>query len=325
MKKLGLIKPVVTAASILALSGVAMAQREGDAKSWMGGMSHEMVASANCPQLKITKEKINEEQAWRLAQQYADKNLAGFKVVMPLEARDSEDDGFQAAPVSSYGGGYNTVCYKVDTPATGRYQAFYSVEYSVDAKNSAGDMRNLRVDQFGYVTEFSGPFAMGERGPAGPQGPVGPMGPQAMANPPIGPQAGAKPAGATGRGDAMADQSQVGAMNRSFRDILFDTDKSDIRANETSKITDVAAYIKQNPTLNVGINGYADARGTDQHNQALSERRVNAIRDALVKAGVTNGKIESAAFGEQKPQCNESTEACWQRDRRVDLGFRTDK
>jgi hypothetical protein len=46
-----LVKPMVTAAGILALSGVAMAQREGDAKSWMGGMSHELVASANCPQL----------------------------------------------------------------------------------------------------------------------------------------------------------------------------------------------------------------------------------------------------------------------------------
>ena len=75
MKRLKLVKPIVTAAGILALSGVAMAQREGDARSWMGGMSHEMVASANCPQLKVTKEKITENQARDLAQQYADKNL----------------------------------------------------------------------------------------------------------------------------------------------------------------------------------------------------------------------------------------------------------
>lgn len=289
MKRLGLVKPIVTAASILVLSGVAMAQREGDAKGWMGGMSHEMVASANCPQTQVTKEKITEDQARNLAQQYADKNLAGFKVVRP----------------ASYGGGYTTVCYKIVGPETARYQPFYSVEYSIDAKNGA-ETRNLRVDQFGYVTEFSGPFAMGERGPAGPQGPAGPMGPQAMANP-------------------VGDQSQASAMNRSFRDILFDTDKSDIRANETSKVADVAAYVKQNPTFQVGINGYAVPRGTEQYNQALSQRRVNAIRDALVKAGVASDKIQSAAFGEQKPLCTESTDICWQRDRRVDVGFRTDK
>ena len=49
----------------------------------------------------------------------------------------------------------------------------------------------------------------------------------------------------------------------------------------------------------------------------------NAIRDALVKAGVASDKIQTSALGEQKPQCNESTDACWQRDRRVDVGFRT--
>jgi len=188
---------MVTVAGILALSGVAMAQREGDARSWMGGMSHEMVASANCPQLKVTKEKITENQARDLAQQYADKNLIGFKVERPL----------------GYGGGYQTVCYKIDSPVTGRYQAFYSVEYSIDAQNPAAETRNLRVDQFGYVTEFSGPVGVaGERGPAGPvgaQGPAGSAGPLSMAHP-------------------AGPQSQAGALTpRSvpFKDLLFDIDK----------------------------------------------------------------------------------------------------
>jgi outer membrane protein OmpA-like peptidoglycan-associated protein len=281
MKRLGLVKPVVTAASILALSGVAMAQREGDARGWMGGMSHEMVASANCPQLKVTKEKITEDQARDLAQQYADKNLPGFKVVRPL----------------GYGGGYTTVCYKTDAPTTGRYQSFYSVEYSIDAKNPAAETRNLRVDQFGYVTEFSGPFGMaGERGPAGPQGAQGPAGA-------VGPQAQASPA----------------KQWSSFKDFLFDTDKSDIRATETSKVTEIAVYMKQNPSVQVGIDGFADPRGTNPHNQALSERRVNAIRDALVKAGVASDKIKTGAFGEQRLLCNEPTAACWQSDRRVEV------
>jgi len=298
MKRLRLVlSPMVTAAGILALSDVAMAQREGDARTWMGGMSHELVASANCPQLKVTKEKITEDQARDLAQQYADKNLAGFKVVRPL----------------GYGGGFQTVCYKVDSSATGRYQALYSVEYSIDARNAAAETRNLRVDQFGFVTEFAGPFGMaGERGPAGPagatgaQGPAGPVGPQAMA----------------GSENRMASFG-TGNNSAAFKDILFDTDKSDIRSNETSKITDIAAHVKQNSPMQVGIGGYADPRGTDQHNQGLSERRVKAIRDALVKAGVASDKIQTSAFGEQKPLCNESTDACWQRDRRVDVGFRT--
>jgi hypothetical protein len=98
---------MVTAAGILALSGVAMAQRDGDAKGWMGGMNHELVASANCPPIHVTKEKISEDQARDLAQKYADKNLAGFKVVIPF----------------GYGGEYQTVCYKIDSPAATRTRA----------------------------------------------------------------------------------------------------------------------------------------------------------------------------------------------------------
>jgi len=278
---------MVTAASILALSGVAIAQRDGDARGWMGGMSHEMVASANCPQIQVTKEKITEDQARDLAQKYADKNLAGFKVERPV----------------GYGGGYNTICYKIDSPAAGRYQSFYSVEYSINAKNTAGELRNLRVDQFGYVTEFSGPFGIaGERGPAGPAGPAGAQGP-------------AGPAGA---------QAAAAKQWSSFRDFLFDFDKSAIRSNETSHVTDVATYMKQNPSARVGIDGHTDPRGTDSFNQGLSERRVNAIRDALVKAGVSGDKIHTGAFGETQPKCNESTETCWQRGRRVEVLIGTD-
>jgi outer membrane protein OmpA-like peptidoglycan-associated protein len=104
-----------------------------------------------------------------------------------------------------------------------------------------------------------------------------------------------------------------------FNDILFDFDKSDIRANETSKVADIASYVQKNPTTMVGIDGYADPRGTDKYNQALSERRVNAILDALLKAGVSRDKIQTGAFGEMRLKCQEATEACWQSDRRVEV------
>jgi peptidoglycan-associated lipoprotein len=110
-----------------------------------------------------------------------------------------------------------------------------------------------------------------------------------------------------------------------FSDILFDFDKSDIRANETSKMSDIAAYLQQNPSATVGIDGYADPRGTNEYNQALSERRVNAVRDALVKVGVSGGKIQTGAFGEMRLKCQEATEACWQSDRRVEVLIGTAK
>jgi outer membrane protein OmpA-like peptidoglycan-associated protein len=243
------------------------------------------MSSAPCPLPRVTKEKITEDQARDLAQQFADKNWNGFKVVRP----------------GGYGGGYNTMCYQTANPSPARPLILYSVEYSMDLKNPAGESRNLCVDQFGTVSEFCGHFGMaGAAGTIGPMGPAGPAGAQGPAGP-VGPQA------------AAAKQWS------SFRDFLFDFDKSAIRSNETSHVSDIAAYMKQNASARVGIDGHADPRGTDPYNQSLSERRVNAIRDALVKAGVQDGRIHTGAFGETQPKCNESTETCWQRDRRVEV------
>jgi outer membrane protein OmpA-like peptidoglycan-associated protein len=104
-----------------------------------------------------------------------------------------------------------------------------------------------------------------------------------------------------------------------FKDILFDFDKSNLRANEQSEIDRIASHLQQNPSFTVGIDGHADPRGTDRYNQALSERRVNAIKAELMKAGVPTEKIQTGAFGEQRLKCNDQTEACWQRDRRVEV------
>jgi len=156
------------------------------------------------------------------------------------------------------------------------------------------------------VTEFAGPFGMagatGPMGPAGLQGPAGPQGAQGPAGP------------------AVAAQAQASAAKWSkFRDFLFDFDKSAIRSNETTHVSDIAAYMKQNPSAQVGIDGHTDPRGTDAFNQGLSERRVNAINEALINAGVSAGRIKTGAFGESQPKCSAPTEPCWQADRRVEV------
>jgi outer membrane protein OmpA-like peptidoglycan-associated protein len=232
----------------------------------------------------VTKDKITENQARDLAQGYADKNMSGFKVVRP--------DGF--------GGGYTTMCYQTANGAPARPLVLYSVEYSMDLKNPTGETRNLCVDQYGTVSEFCGDF--GFAGATGPAGPAGPMGAQG-------------PAGPMGSQAAAADIKHWS----SFSNILFDFDKSAIRSDETSKVAEIAAYLKQNPTTRLGIDGHTDPRGTDPYNQNLSERRVNTINEAIVAAGIPANRIHTGAFGESQLKCHESTEACWQSDRRVEV------
>jgi peptidoglycan-associated lipoprotein len=148
-------------------------------------------------------------------------------------------------------------------------------------------------------------------GLAGAQGPAGSAGAQGSTG----------AAGAQGSMGAAGAQGAAGAVVHweSFRDFLFDFDKSDIRASEAGKAPEIAAYMQANPSIQVGIDGYADPRGTNEYNLALSQRRVDAVRDALVQAGVPADRIQTGFFGEARLKCSESTEACWQRDRRVEV------
>jgi peptidoglycan-associated lipoprotein len=167
---------------------------------------------------------------------------------------------------------------------------------------------------------YGPPGEPGAQGVAGLDGPAGPIGP-AGAQGPQGPQG--QP-GLQGPAGVAGIQGPVGARWTSFKDILFDFDKSAIRTNEMVKVSEVADYAKQNPSVNVGIDGHTDPRGTDLYNQGLSERRVGVIRDALIKAGVPAARIHSGAFGESRLKCTDKTEECWQRDRRVEVLISTD-
>ena len=171
----------------------------------------------------------------------------------------------------------------------------------------------------------------GPAGLAGPAGPPGPAGGPGMAGPagPAGPPGLAGVAGAQGPAGSQGSQGVAGVAGaaarwESFKDILFDFDKSDVRANEVGKIKEIVAFMKQNPTFEIGIEGYADPRGTDVYNQALSERRVKAIRDALVTEGGSANAIRTGAQGEKNRNCNESTEGCYQKNRRVEVFVRPD-
>jgi outer membrane protein OmpA-like peptidoglycan-associated protein len=64
------------------------------------------------------------------------------------------------------------------------------------------------------------------------------------------------------------------------------------------KVSEIARYMKNNPSLAVGLDGSMDPRGTDPRNQDLSDRRVRAIRDALVEAGVPSYRIQIGPYGE---------------------------
>jgi outer membrane protein OmpA-like peptidoglycan-associated protein len=110
-----------------------------------------------------------------------------------------------------------------------------------------------------------------------------------------------------------------------FNAVHFAPGKSEIPTDEMVNIAKVADYMKQHAGAFVMLDGHADPRGTNAYNAALSQRRADAVRDALVQAGVPAERITTVASGEGRPVCTEQTEACLQAKRRVEVYVRTDR
>ena len=91
---------------------------------------------------------------------------------------------------------------------------------------------------------------------------------------------------------------------------MFDYDRADIRYSESRKPAEIAAYVTQNPSVRLGIDGYTDSRSTSQYNAPLNQRRIMTVRDALIQAGVPADRIETGTFGTDRPMCNPSAEQC---------------
>jgi len=101
--------------------------------------------------------------------------------------------------------------------------------------------------------------------------------------------------------------------------IYFDFDKSFVRDDAKAVMKANADYLKANPKVKVRIEGNCDERGTIEYNQALGQRRAAAAKKYLTDMGISAKRISLISYGKEKPVCTQSTEDCWQKNRRDDL------
>ena len=99
-------------------------------------------------------------------------------------------------------------------------------------------------------------------------------------------------------------------------DVSFDYDMSMIRDDQRAVLQKNADYMRRWTSVRVTIEGHADARGTNEYNLALGERRGNALRDYLTSIGIAAERMSVISKGEEEPLCREETEACFARNRR---------
>jgi peptidoglycan-associated lipoprotein len=112
-------------------------------------------------------------------------------------------------------------------------------------------------------------------------------------------------------------------FNARVQPVFFDYDTYDIRGDAQAILAKNADYLNAHPEIKVVIGGYCDERGSDEYNLVLGQNRAQAAKTALVTAGIAADRIRVISYGKEKPFCSDSTEECWQLNRRD--GFTIDK
>jgi peptidoglycan-associated lipoprotein len=107
------------------------------------------------------------------------------------------------------------------------------------------------------------------------------------------------------------------------QDIFYDYDTADVRSDAQTTLSRDASYLVSHPDIKVVIGGYCDERGSNEYNLALGQNRADAAKNALMSAGVAANRVRTISYGKEKPFCTESTEECWQQNRRA--GFSMDR
>ncbi len=119
--------------------------------------------------------------------------------------------------------------------------------------------------------------------------------------------------------ELQARQTNQGNVQLTLSDVMFATDQTILQPGAVASLNKLANILKQNPNEKVYIEGHTDNTGTAAYNRQLSQARADAVRDALVQAGISPDRVVAHGMGEGFPVANNDTQAGRQLNRRVDI------
>ncbi len=102
-------------------------------------------------------------------------------------------------------------------------------------------------------------------------------------------------------------------------DVFFETGRATLLPGGLQAIDKLANFLKKNPGKGVLIEGHTDSVGKEEFNMLLSQRRAEAVRNALLERGISAERITTKGYGESYPVASNGTAEGRQLNRRVDV------
>jgi len=117
----------------------------------------------------------------------------------------------------------------------------------------------------------------------------------------------------------LAEEAQLRAARNKFMNehIYFEFDSAVLTPSAVAVLKEKAAWLKDQPTVNVLIEGHCDERGTNEYNLALGERRAQSAKAFLVNMGIASARLTTVSYGEERPLDPGHNEAAWAKNRRA--------
>lgn len=101
--------------------------------------------------------------------------------------------------------------------------------------------------------------------------------------------------------------------------VNFDFDSARLTPNAKTVLRGVADRLLAHSDTEVEIAGHTDSKGSDQYNQALSERRAESVRDFLIDLGIDPGRLQARGYGDTRPVDSNASEEGRERNRRIEM------
>jgi peptidoglycan-associated lipoprotein len=112
-------------------------------------------------------------------------------------------------------------------------------------------------------------------------------------------------------------QSTATPASSPLKDVFYDYDRYDLRADAREVLRANADWLKKNPSAKIEIEGHCDERGTSEYNLALGAKRAQSAKDYLATLGIAGDRLSTISYGEEIPVCKQLTEDCWRQNRRA--------
>jgi len=117
------------------------------------------------------------------------------------------------------------------------------------------------------------------------------------------------------------DRDGAAASRYNWEPVFFEFDQSQLTEDAKRALREYASALREQPSLTVLLEGHCDARGTEDYNLALGERRAQSVKRYLTGLGVPESQLRTISYGELRPMVPGDNENAWARNRRVAFTF----